>query len=197
MTLVGLILLALVTLLVMKRRGRVFLEPEEASMLAAFGLLATVQKLSSGSVNLNDHFITPLYFALPVVVGHARGTARGATSAILGGAAICTLAACFVPADQAVSLTQVPGQYIVLVVVLGLVGAGAGLRLVPKALKPLLTLGWLLFVALYHPEYLESVSAYVTLFTSVALASLGLYFNPFKPAQVQQIHYPTDPSRRS
>jgi hypothetical protein len=197
MTLAALILLALVTYLIMKRRGRVFLEPEEASMLAVFGLLATVQKLTSGSVNVNDHFITPLYLALPVVVGHARGTARGATSAILGGAAICTLAAAFVPADQAASLTRIPGQYVVLVVVLGLVGAGAGLRYIPKALKPLLTLGWLLFVALYHPEYLESVSAYVTLFTSIALASLGLYFNPLKPAQAKQIHYPTDPSRRT
>jgi len=197
MTLVGLILLALVTYLIMKRRGRVFLEPEEASMLAAFSLLATVQRLSSGSVNLNDHFITPLYFALPVVVGHARGTARGATSAILGGAAICILAAAFVPADQVASLTRVPGQHIVVVVVLGLVGAGAGLRYIPKALKPLLTLGWLLVVALYHPEYLESVSAYVTLFTSIVLASLGLYFNPFKPSPVPRIHYPADPSRRS
>lgn len=197
MMLAGLVILALITYLIMKRRGRVFLEPEEAAMLAAFGALAAVQKLSSGSVNINDHFITPLYFALPVVVGHARGPARGATSSILGGAAICVLASAFLPAGQAGGLTSIPGQHIVIVTLLGLTGAGAGLRYIPKALKPLLTLGWILAVALYHPEYLESVSAYVTQFTSIALASLGLYFNPFKPAPVAKIHYPTDPSRRT
>lgn len=197
MTLAGLVLLALITYLIMKRRGRVFLEPEEAAMLAAFSALAALQKLTSGSVNINDHFITPLYFALPVVVGHARGTARGATSAILGGAAICILASALAPAGRGTGLLQIPGQHIVLVTLLALTGAGAGLRGIPKALKPLLTLSWMLVVALYHPEYLESVAAYVTQFTSIALASLGLYFNPFKPAPIPTIHYPTDPSRRS
>ncbi|MBW2262598.1 MAG: hypothetical protein JRG91_11545 [Deltaproteobacteria bacterium] len=197
MTLASLVLIALVTYLIMKRRGRIFLEPEEAAMLAAFSVLAVVQKLTSGSVNLNDHFITPLYFALPVVVGHARGSARGATSAIFGGASICILATAFQPSGQGAALSQVPGQYIVLVVMLALTGAGAGLRYIPKALKPLLTVSWMLVVAIYHPEYLESVASYVTQFTTIALASLGLYFNPFKPVPVPTIHYPTDPSRRT
>jgi hypothetical protein len=52
-------------------------------------------------------------------------------------------------------------------------------------------------VAVYHPEYLESVAAYVTMFTSITLASLGLYFNPIKPMQAAQVHYPTSPSRRA
>ena len=197
MTLASLAFIALVTYLIMKRRGRVFLESEEASMLAAFSVLAIVQRLTSGSVNINDHFITPLYFALPVVVGHARGTASGATSAILGGSAICILATAFQTSGQEAALSQMPGQYVVLVVMLAITGAGAGLRYIPKALKPLLTVSWMLIVAVYHPEYLESVAAYVTQFTSIALASLGLYFNPFKPAPVPTIHYPTDPSRRT
>lgn len=195
MTLVGLALLAVVTYLAMRRRGRVFMEPEEAIVMAAFVILAIVQRLTSGSVNLNDHFITPIFFALPVVVGHARGPARGATSSILGGAAVCVLSVALRTEPMWPGLSQLPGQYIVLPVLLGLTGAGAGLRGLPKAIKPLLTATWMLFVALYHPEYLESVAPYVTQFTSIILASLGLYFNPFRP-QTVSIHYPTSPSRR-
>jgi hypothetical protein len=194
-TIVGLIVLALATYLLMRRRGRVFLEPEEGFVMAAFALLALVQRLSSGSVNLNDYFVTPLYFAIPVVVGHARGPARGATSSILGGAVICLLSAALQPTPVPLPLSQIPGQYLVLPVLLCVTGAGSGLRQLPKALKPLLSATWIIFVAVYHPEYLESAAAYVTQFTAVALASLGLYFNPFKPKTVS-IHYPSSPSRR-
>jgi hypothetical protein len=196
MTFVGFVVVALATYLLMRRRGRVFLEPEEGAMVAVTCLLAVAQRLSSGSVNLNDHFITPLYFALPIVVGHARGPARGATSAILSGATICILAACLQDAP-APPLSRLPGQHLVLIVLLGITGAGAGMRHIPKALKPLLALSWLVVVAVYHPEYLSGTDAYVTQFSSIALASLGLYFNPIKPMQSVQIHYPTSPSRRA
>jgi hypothetical protein len=196
MTVVGLIIIGLIVYMVMRRRGRVFLEPDEAILISAFSVLAILQRLITGSVNLNDHFITPIYFALPVIVGHARGAARGLTGAILGGAMICILAMCFTPGATLPPSILFPGQYVVLVVLLGLTSAAAGLRVLPKAIKPLFSASWLILVAAYHPEYLESVGAYVIAFTSVTLSALGLYFNPFKPPAVAQIQYPVSPSRR-
>jgi len=196
-TLVGLIVVAIVAYLAMRRRGRVFLESEEGFIVGAFALLAIVQRLALGNVSLSDHFVTPLYFALPVVSGYSRGPARGLTAAVLGGAVISAIAIAFAEPVPGETLAGFPGQHLVLIVALGLTGAGAGLRTLPKALKPLLASTWLLLAAAYHPEYARSLSAYVTLFASITLASLGLYLNLVHPPAVSTIHYPTSPSRRA
>lgn len=195
-SLVGPALLALMTYLVMRRRGRVFLELEEAVCLGLFVVLGLAQRVFAGQVNLNGFVLTPLYLAIPVVVGHARGAARGASASMLGGWALCFTALAFadVPAGTPVVF---PLQYMLWVGLMGILGGTAGIRGLPKALKPLLTLLYLLFVGAHHPEYMRSLAPYVVQFIAIAVASAGLLLNPFKAPPVPTIHYPTSPSRRT
>jgi hypothetical protein len=196
MTLVGTVLMVIVTYMIMRRRGRVFLEPEEAVTLAFYAVLALVQRVYAGGVNLNDFVATPLYFAFPVVLGHARGPARGAAAALVGGWTLVVMAVGLTP-EATTSLAGLPGQYLVLVALMGLIGAGAGLSFVPKALKPPLCAGYLLLVAAYHPEFLRSLAPFVIQFIAMALAAAGLILNPFRGRAVPTVHYPTSASRRA
>ncbi len=196
MTLLAPVLLAIVTYLLMRRRGRVFLEQEEALALGYYTLLAIAQRIWAGHVSYDDFIATPLMLAFPVVVGHARGASRGASAAMVGGWALCLMSIAFtlVPEGQVPSF---PGQYVIAIALLGITAALAGARFVPKAIKPLLTVTYLLFVACFHPEFLHSLVPFVIQFSAVALASLGLVLNPFGARTVSTVHYPTSPSRRT
>jgi hypothetical protein len=197
MSLVATLLMALVTYLVMRRRGRVFLESEEAIIMAVYAMLAMAQRIYAGNVNLDDFVATPVYFAIPVVIGHARAPARGAAAAMLGGWTLCVVALALTPDPTTGGpLAGLPGQYLLIIGMLGLTGAVAGLNAIPKALKPLFTGSYLVLVAAYHPEYLHSLAPFIIQFTAMALSCLGLILNPFKARPVPMVHYPTSPSRR-
>lgn len=187
-----------VVVLIMRRRGRIFLESEEGYVLAVTLLLCMLQKIFFQNVSLSDTFITPFYIAVVICAGHARGSAQGAVCGFFSALIISVSALAFIRFEtgQAPAL-HFPLQYVHFMIVWMTMGGVAGLRWIPKPVKPLLAVVWLMFVAGYSPPFLRNLSAYITLFAAVALASLGLYFNLFKRGGASTIFYPTSPSRRS
>ena len=188
-----------VVVLIMRRRGRVFLEMEEGYVLGLTFILCTVQKISCGNVSLSDVFVTPFYLALVVCAGHVRGPAQGAVCGFFSALIIGFSALVFAVYETGLTLSAgFPLQYIFLMVMWMILGGLAGLREIPKALKPLLSGLWILFVAVYSPQFLRNLSAYVILFGAVALSALGLYLNLFKRRVVPTVAYPAAaPARRS
>ena len=197
----GLVLLFIimaVVVLIMRRRGRLFLESEEGAVLSTTLILCMLQKIFFQNVSLSDTYITPLYIALIICAGHARGPAQGAVCGFFSALVISVSALAFIRFEtgQAPAL-YFPLQYVYLMIVWMTLGGMAGLREIPKPLKPLLAVIWLLFVGAYSPSFLRNLGAYITLFAAVALAALGLYVNLFKRGGAATIFYPTSPSRRS
>jgi hypothetical protein len=193
-----LLLIASVVYLMMKRRGRVFLESEEGIVLGLTLLLCLAQKIFRDSISLSDIWVTPFYIAIVICPGHARGSSRGAICGFFASVVVSFCALAFAESVAAPSAGhRLPMQYMVFMVLWMLMGGLAGLREIPKVFKPLLSALWLLFVAAYHPQFLRNLDAYIILFGAVALASLGLYYNLFKSGVVSTIFYPTSPSRRA
>jgi len=196
---VFLVLIASVVYLIMKRRGRVFLESEEGTVLGLTILLCLAQKIFRDDISLSDIYITPFYIAIVICPGHARGASQGATCGFFTAAMVSFCGLAFadpVTAAHAPAL-HVPMQYLIFMLLWMLMGALAGLREIPKVFKPCLSAVWLLLVAAYHPQFLRNLNAYIILFGAVALSSLGLYFNLFKRGVISTIFYPTSPSRRA
>lgn len=197
-SIIFLLLLAAVVYLIMRRRGRVFLESEEGIILGLTLLLCFAQKIFRDDISLSDIYITPFYMAIVICPGHARGSSQGATCGFFAALVIsfCALAFADPGAAQAAGL-QIPMQYMVFMLLWMFMGALAGLREIPKVFKPLLSGIWLLLVAAYHPQFLRNLNTYIILFGATGLASLGLYYNLFKRGVISTIFYPTSPSRRA
>jgi hypothetical protein len=193
-----LLLAAAVTFLIIRRRGRVFLEREEGLSLGLTLVLCLVQKILVQYVSLSDVFVTPFYLALVICIGHARGPAQGAVSGFFSALVItfCSLAFTIFEMSETGS-AAFPLQYVFVIVVWMLIGGTAGMKEIPKAFKPFLVLLWLLFVAAYSPPFLRNLNAYIILFGAICLSSVGLYFNLFRRKSVSTVFYPTSPSRRS
>jgi hypothetical protein len=184
--------------LILKKRGRAFLEWDEGYVLAIVFVLCVAQKIIRGYISLSDVFITPFYISIMICVGHARGSAQGAMSGFLSAFVIAFCSICFTH-----SLTgklpegYFPIQHLFVMALWMIMGAMAGMKEIPKAIKPVLAGLWLLLVATYQPQFLKNLSCYIILFSAVAISSLGLYFNVFRKKSVTTIHYPTGPSRRA
>lgn len=196
--LVLLFILMAVVVLIMRRRGRVFLESEEGYVLSVTLILCMLQKIFFQNVSVSDTFITPLYIAVVICAGHARGPAQGAVCGFFSALVISISALAFIRFEtgQAPAL-HFPLQYVYFIIVWMTLGGMAGLREIPKPIKPLLAVIWLLFVGAYSPSFLRNLGAYITLFAAVALSSLGLYFNLFRRGGVSTVFYPMSPPRRS
>lgn len=193
-----LFLVAAVVYLVMRRRGRVFLDREEAYIIGVTFMLCMVQKSFIQYVSLSDIFVTPFYISLVICAGHAGGADKGAVCGFFAALVISLCALAFTVFDTGdLSGRHLPLQYIIIMVMWMVIGAAAGTRSLPKAAKPFLAGFWLFLVAAYSPHYLRNLGAYIIVFGAVSLSALGLYLNLFKRRGVSTVYYPTSPSRRT
>lgn len=187
-----------VVYLVMRRRGRVFLEKEEGFVLGITLLLCIAQKLIIYNISLSDIFVTPFFVAMIICVGHAKGPAQGAICGFLSSFMISLCALVFMNFETgSVPGLNFPLQYIFIMAVWMLLGGMSGMKEIPKAFKPFLAIFWILLVAVYSPGFLRNLSAYIILFGAIGLSALGLYFNIFKRGITSTVFYPTSPPRRS
>jgi hypothetical protein len=193
-----LVLTAAAVYLIMRRRGRVFLEREEAYVIAVTFILCMVQKAFIQYVSLSDIFVTPFYISIVICAGHAGGSDKGAVCGFFTALVISLCALAFTGFDTGdLPARHIPLQYVVIMVMWMIIGAAAGTRLIPKPAKPFIAGLWLFLVAAYSPHYLRNLSAYIIVFGAVALSALGLYLNLFKRSGVSTVYYPTSPSRRT
>ncbi|MFH1438236.1 MAG: hypothetical protein ABIJ56_21185 [Pseudomonadota bacterium] len=195
---VFLVFMAATVVLVMRRKGRVFFDRDEGAILVVTLALCVIQKILRGNVSLSDVFLTPFYVASIISIAHARGSAAGSVCGFLSALVISFCAIAFTNLDTGL-LPQgtIPFQHIFMMAVWMLLGALAGMREIPKALKPFLAIFWLLFVAAYNPQFLKNLSSYIILFGAISLSSMGLYLNIFKKGEASKAYYPTSGARRS
>ncbi len=184
--------------LVLRKKGRVFFGKDEGAILAVTLALCVLQKLMRGNVSLSDVFITPFYVASIISLAHARGSATGSVCGFLSALVISFCAIAFTNLGTGL-LPQgtIPFQYIFMMAMWMLMGALAGMREIPKALKPFLAIIWLLFVAAYNPQFLKNLSSFIILFGAIGMSSMGLYLNIFRKGDVSKVSYPTSGTRRS
>ena len=195
---VFLFFMAAAVYLVMRKKGRAFFDRDEGAILVVTLVLCVLQKLLRGNVSLSDVFVTPFYVASVICIAHARGSATGSVCGFLSALGISFCAVAFTNLGTGL-LPQgtIPIQYIFMMAMWMIMGAMAGMREIPKALKPFLAIFWLLFVAAYNPQFLKNLSSYIILFGTIGLSSMGLYLNIFRKRDVSKVSYPTTGTRRS
>lgn len=173
-----------IVLLILRRRGRLFLESYEGYALGITFLLCVTQKIISGTTSLTEPIITPLYIAAIICMGHGYGASSGAVCGFCSATIISFASTAFTtsagiePVENYSSI--IPFQHLTFMALWFITGALSGSKSIPKILKPFLSITWLVFILIYNPSFLRNLVAYIIMFESISLSSAGLYFNIFK-----------------
>jgi hypothetical protein len=168
--------LAVLLLVLWKRNGGVAVRPAELVAAGAALALAALQIAFQGQASLDDQWLTPLYFAIPLWIGVSRGSESGFVAGFLAGVALLVASAVAgVPSwASAGGDPLLLGEHLLAALMLAGTGALAGRVKWPVELPAALPLVWLLFFAIIDRGQLASLSTYAHVLAACAITAAGL-----------------------
>jgi hypothetical protein len=168
--------LGVLLLVLWKRRGGVAVRPAELVAAGAALALGALQIAFQGQASLDDLWLTPLYFAIPIWVGVSGGSESGFVAGFLAGVALLVASAVAgVPSwASAGGDPLLLGEHLLAALMLAGTGALAGRVKWPVELSAALPLLWLLFFAIIDRGQLASLSTYAHVLAACAVTAGGL-----------------------
>ena len=168
--------LGVLLLVLWKRNGGVAVRPAELVAAGAALALAALQIAFQGQASLDDLWLTPLYFAIPIWIGVSRGSESGFVAGFLAGVALLVASAVAgVPSwASAGGDPLLLGEHLLAALMLAGTGALAGRIKWPVELSAALPLVWLLFFAIIDRGQLASLSTFAHVLAACAVTAVGL-----------------------